>query len=144
MRTVVALGLAFLIAGCASVTPVPVRAGDVCAGCRQAITDTRLAAEAIDSSGMVLKFRTASCMAKYLNGKTEKMQGLFATDYETGRFIRAQSATFVRHTINPNTGERDYAAFGDVRQAVEFGKKHESSPVDWLAIMRFVSAEKAS
>ncbi len=142
MRTVLAVGLAFLIAGCASVTPVSIRAGDSCTGCRQAITDTKLAAEALDASGMPLKFGTVGCMARYLSGKTDKMQGLFVTDYQTARFIRAQSATFVRHTINPNTGERDYAAFGDVRQAVEFGKKHESSPVDWLAIMRYVDAEK--
>ncbi len=144
MRTVLALGLAFLIAGCASVTPVPIRAGDVCAGCRQAITETKLAAEAIDSGGVVLKFRTTTCMARFLNGKTDKMQGLFVTDYPSGRFIRAQSATFVHHVINPNTNEKDYAAFGDVREAVEFGKKQQSSPVDWLAIQRFTSAEKGN
>ncbi len=144
MRTVFALGLAFLIAGCASVTPVPIGSGDVCANCRQAITETKLAAEAIDSGGVVLKFRTVGCMARFLNGKNDKMQGVFVTDYTSGRFLRAQSATFVHHVINPNSMERDYAAFGNLRDAVEFGKKQQSSPVDWLAIQRYVAAEKAN
>ena len=53
------------------------------------------------------------------------------------------------HVLNRGVGrmqlfskEKDYAAFGVVKQAVEFGKEKAASPVDWLAIMRFAGQSK--
>jgi hypothetical protein len=141
MRTALVLSLALLIAACSSGTPVPIRAGDVCFTCRRPITNTKLAAEVIDQNGMALKFRTVTCMAKFMTTQTREMRGLFVTDYQSGRFVPARSAMFVYHKIDETTNEMDYAAFSTVPQAVEFGKKKAASPVDWLQIMQFTKAK---
>ncbi len=146
MRTtaaVVVVILGFLLAGCSSVAPVAIRNGDLCRNCGRAVANVRVAAEAIDSAGLALKFDTVSCMAKYLTKPPGPMKGMFVTDYGTGRFVRAQNAVFVRAPIDEATRELDYYAFTDVGTAVEFGKEHMTSVVDWLLIMQQTGAAPA-
>jgi len=142
MRTTAAVViiLGFFLTACSSVTPVEIRAGDVCHGCGRAIANVKLAAEAVDSAGLPLKFRTVGCMAKYLTQHPNPVRGVFVTDYATGRFVRAQNAVFVRAAINEETRELDYYAFTEVRRAVEFGRDRLTSPVDWFAIMQQAAA----
>ncbi len=146
MRTTAAviLALGFFLTSCSSVAPVAIRAGDVCHSCGQAIANVQIAAEAIDSAGQAMKFRTVGCMARYLTQHPEPVQGAFVTDYPTGRMVRAQSATFVRADIDPATHERDYYAFADWTKASEFGKARETSAVDWFSIMQQTAASKTN
>ena len=146
MRTaaVVVFMLGLVLASCSSVTPVAISAGELCRGCGRAITNVKLAAETIDSAGQPLKFRTVGCMAKYLTEHPEPVRGVFVTDFRSGRMIRAQNAVFVRALVDPDTRERDYFAFADVRSAVEFGKEHSASPVDWFVIMQQTAASKGT
>jgi hypothetical protein len=142
MRTtaavVIILGL--LLPACSSVTPVAIRAGEVCHSCGRTITNVKVAAEAIDSAGLPLKFRSVGCMAKYLTQHPGPMRGVFVTDYGTGKFVRAQNAVFVRAPIAEDPRELDYYAFTEVMRAVEFGKEHMTSPIDWFAIMQQTAA----
>jgi hypothetical protein len=69
---------------------------------------------------------------------------VFVTDFRSGRMIRAQNAVFVRAVIDQVTRERDYYAFADVGSAVEFGKEHGASPIDWFAIMQQLGAGKTA
>ncbi|MGE5358061.1 MAG: hypothetical protein ACM3NQ_03525 [Bacteroidales bacterium] len=143
MRTTALLALVLLAAACGSYTPVPIQAGDICATCKQPITDVKFAAEAISPQGMVSKFRTPDCLARHIRQNPTDIAAKWVTDYATGRMIRPEGATYVRAVLNENTNERAYAAFGNVKDAVEFGKTAMSSPVDWLMIQR-LSAEKKS
>jgi hypothetical protein len=144
MRTTAAITLALglLLTSCSSVRPVAIHAGELCYSCGRPITNIQLAAEAVSAAGQFMKFRTVGCMAKYLTQHPDPMQGVFVTDYQTGRMVRAQTATFVRADIDDVTHERDYYAFIDVRSAVEFGQAHETSPIDWLAIMQQTAASR--
>jgi hypothetical protein len=144
MRTTVAISFAlgFLLTACSSVGPVAIHAGEVCYNCGRPITNVQLAAETIGAAGQPMKFRTVGCMARYLDQHSEPMQGIFVTDYQSGRMVRAQTATFVRADIDDVTHERDYYAFTDVRSAVEFGQAHETSPIDWLSIMQQTAASR--
>jgi len=146
MRTTAAVVfiLGLCLASCSSVTPVAISAGELCHGCGRSITNVQLAAETIDAAGRPLKFGTVGCMAKYLTRHPEPVRGVFVTDFQTGRMIRAQNAVFVRADIDPVTHERDYYAFADVRSAVEFGKEHSASPIDWFAIMQQTAASKTA
>jgi len=141
MRTAVPLvvGL-FLVLGCSSLRPVAINAGDVCEGCKRAIVDTRVAAEIVEPNGLALKFRTVSCMARFMGQHPEEGSRIYVTDYKTGRFLSAQSAVFVKAEIGENTTERDYLAFSDIGAAVEFGKTKGVSPVDWPSIVKQVAA----
>ncbi len=143
MRTAAILAVVLLMCACGSLSPVPLRAGDVCDTCGKVITNVKIAGEAITPQGSVLKFRTSECLARYWREHPQNIAAKFVTDYKTGRFIRPESATFVRTAIDENTREMAYVAFSSVSDAVEFGKKQMSAPVDWLMIQR-MSAEKVS
>jgi hypothetical protein len=140
MRTAVPLlvGL-FVVLACSSLRPVAINTNDVCESCKRVITNPKVAAEIMEPSGLAKKFRTVSCMARYMNQHPTE-GGVFVTDYETGRFLSARSAVFVKAEIDPNTREQAYLAFGDVASAVELGKRSGSSPVDWPGVMRQVTA----
>jgi hypothetical protein len=130
-----------VIVGCSSVAPVSVRVGDVCESCRRPIQDVKIAAEVVPPAGQLpLKFRTVSCMARYLHEHSDTQGEVFVTDYATNRLIQARSAVFVKSEIDPNTKELDYFAFGDVRAAVAFGKKVGGTGTDWPAIRQRVAA----
>lgn len=143
MRTAAVLALALLLCACGSFSPVPIAAGDVCETCKQQIADVKFAAEAITPQGAVMKFRTPECLATFVRTHPDGISVKFVTDYNTGRFIRPESATYVRTILNESTREMSYAAFSRVGDAVSFGRDRTSSPVDWLMIQR-MSADKKS
>jgi hypothetical protein len=134
MRTAAILAVVLLMCACGSLSPVPVRAGDICDSCGKVITDVKIAGEAISPRG---------CLAKYTREHPENVAAKFVTDYKSGRFIRPESATYVHAVVDENTREMAYVAFSAVNDAVEFGKQQMSPPVDWLMIQR-MSAEKKS
>ena len=69
---------------------------------------------------------------------------MFVTDYATGRFVRPESALFVRAAVASDSQRAEYVAFGDVRQAVAFGDKNSTKPVDWSKVVQLVRAETAT
>jgi hypothetical protein len=148
MRTVVPLvvGLFLLVSlSCSSAAPVPIRAGDVCDECRRPIQNVKIAAELVPPAGhLPMKFRTVTCMARYLREHSDADAEVYVTDYQTGRFIQARSAVFVKSEIDENTKELDYYAFGDVRAAVAFGKSGGSGTSDWPSILQRVAAAGAN
>jgi len=141
MRTVLPLVVVLLVAGaCSSIRPVAINAGDICEDCHQAIQDTKLAAEIVEPNGLAMKFKTVSCMARFASRRQTEGAAMFVTDYQTGKLFPVHRAVFVRGEIDPGTRALDYVAFSDVRPAVEFGKAHGSSPVDWPQILQRVGA----
>ena len=134
MKYALALTLALVCAACSSLTPLPVQAGDTCYRCRRVIADRTLAAEIIDADGYALKFRTAGCLAQYLDQHAGQVRGIFVTDYSRGKMVRAEQAMFVRAEIDPLTHEMDYLAFTSVTDAVRHGRTQHSTPVDWLRV----------
>jgi hypothetical protein len=148
MRTAVPLvvvgSFLLIIQSCSSVTPVAIRAGDICEGCRRTIDNVKIAAEIVPPAGRLpLKFRTVSCMARYVHehGNTDGV--VIVTDYENGRLIQARSAIFVKSEIDDNTKALDYYAFRDVKSAVAFAKKTGGSSSDWPSILKQVASAGA-
>lgn len=144
MKTAVIAALALVVCACSSFAPVPINAGDVCESCKRQIADVKFAGEVITTQGVVLKFRTPECLASYTRAHSETVGAKFVTDYQTGRFIRPENATYVRTMLDENTREMSYAAFSNVNDAVKFGKDRVSSPVDWLMIQRMSADKKSS
>jgi hypothetical protein len=130
---------------CSSVAPVPIRAGDICEGCRRPIQNVKIASELVPPAGrLAMKFRTVSCMARYLHEHGDAGDAVFVTDYSNGRFISARSAIFVRSEIDETTKELDYYAFSDVSAAVAFGRQTGGSATDWPAIQKRIAAAGAN
>jgi len=144
MRTAAIVALALVMCACSSFAPVPVVAGDVCETCKKQIREVKFAGEVITHQGVVLKFRTPECLAKYTRAHSETVAAKYVTDYQTGRFIRPESATYVRTVLDENTREMTYAAFSQVNEAVRFGKDKVSSPIDWLMVLNTAAAQKSN
>jgi hypothetical protein len=128
---------ALLAVSCSSVQPLRIDAGDRCFRCGRTIDEPRLAGEIIDEGNHALKFRTPGCMAKYLADQAEhNWRGIWVTDYGTGKFVEASDASFARITINPDTNERDYAAFASAEAAAAKAREEETATTDWNAILQ--------
>ena len=146
MRTLYALFVVAVVAGCASIAPAKVQSGDTCYRCRRVIQDTRLAAEMMDRGDRVATpypFRTAGCLAKYLKANpASKSTTIFVTDYRTGHMLAADSAWFVPTTLSSGDGktsEADFIAFGSQADAAAFGKN--LFPKRWAQVLAEAVAE---
>jgi len=142
MRRAIFVVVVLALAACSSLRPLPIRAGETCFSCRQVIVEPKLAAEIIDANGHAYKFRTVECMAKYIaNHPDEKLAGVWVTDYNSGRFVTASSATYVRGVIDESRMERNYFAFRSATEAAEFAKDRTATAVDWPAVVRRASGD---
>jgi hypothetical protein len=115
MKTLYAVVIVAIVAGCASIQPAPVQVGDRCINCRRTIGNLQVAAEVVDQLKTPLPFRTAGCLAKYLKGHPDQtVAAVFVTDYKSGRMLLADDAWFVPTTMTPVDGTRaepDFLAF---------------------------------
>jgi hypothetical protein len=131
---IVAAGV--LAVGCSSVKPLPVVSGDRCFRCQRPIDDLKLAGEMIDEGGHAFKFRSPGCMAKYLaEHPGEHYKGLFVTDHNTGKFIKASDATFARVPLSRISVEKDYVAFGHAEDAEALAKQENGTTMAWDAVL---------
>jgi len=129
MRALYASLIVAVVAGCASVAPAKVQAGDSCYRCHRVIQDTRLAAEIMEQGGQIATsypFRTAGCLAKYLKAKPAGTSStIYVTDYQTGHMLEVGSAWFVPTTLTSADGKKsepDVVAFGSREDASNFRK----------------------
>ncbi len=86
--------------GCAgSPAPVSLEApGTLCAQCRQAIAQNRLASQVVGPDVEVLFFDDLQCLADYLVSHTPlpRNTAAFVTDYRTGEWTNAVDAAYTR------------------------------------------------
>jgi hypothetical protein len=142
MRHAISVVVVLALAACSSLRPLPIKAGETCFSCRQVIVEPKLAAEIIDANGHAYKFRTVECMAKYIASHPgEELAGVWVTDYNSGRFVAAGNATYVRGVIDEARMERNYFAFRSAPDAAKFAQDRASTAVDWAAVMRRVSGD---
>lgn len=134
--------LALAGAACSSVKTVPIFAGDTCFRCRRIITDTKVAAEVVDSGGRAFKFRTPGCLATYFKAHPEELatSKVFVTDYHSGRFIPAKNALFVPTTLFDGSDRtRDFKAFASASEARKTAEEALSRPTDWGGLLKSVA-----
>lgn len=119
-RNFVLLGVVMLVAACAGSgdpAPVPIYPGeDVCATCNMLISDMKSACECIVKSGRAKKFDDIICMVRYFGmSKTaetvsrEHVRKYFVRDYETGEWLDAKKANFVKADVTTPMGSGTFA-----------------------------------
>jgi copper chaperone NosL len=139
MRFAIAALVALTLVGCTSLQPLPIRAGDTCYACGRVISEPKLAAEMIDAGGRAYKFDTVTCLAKYLVGHpSETPKGTFVTDWSTGKWLPADTATYVRAVVDESTMAKSYYAFRSADAAASFAKEKTSTAVDWTTVQQQV------
>lgn len=126
-----------VVAACSGPQPVQVSAGDVCFRCRRVIVEPRQAAELIDKDGRAFKFRTAGCMAKFLKAHPDaQYEGIFATDYATGRLVKVNAVKFVPQMMGEGAQRTmDYIAFYADAGAEDAARRAKTSPVGWDQVL---------
>ena len=129
--------LSILAISCSSMKPVKIAQGDQCFRCRRAITDTHLAAETLGRSGLVSKFKAPGCLATYLAKNPPGDDAIFVTDYTTGKMIAPERARYVPIVINRDTGERDFRAYLDSREADAAALEYQTTTTNWQAVLDF-------
>jgi len=135
-RWLVPLSLVVLIGACASTSPVPIRAGDTCFHCRRAITDTRMAAEAISQTQRAYKFSTVGCLKQYLaEHPDEQFRAIFVTDYARDKFVDVDKARFVKITVDPKSNASDYVAFRFNEAARAFADERGTTVISWQDVL---------
>lgn len=132
-----------VLVACSGLQPVQIAAGDVCFNCRRIINEPRVAAEIVDKDGRAYKFRTPSCMAKWLKkNPAEKPAGMFATDYATGRLVKVTAVKFVP-TMMGEGRERtlDYVAYYSDEGATDAAQREKTQPLDWNGVFAAVNPD---
>ena len=129
--------ISMLAISCGSMRPVKISQGDQCFRCRRTITDTRLAAETLGRSGLVSKFKAPGCMATYLAKNPPGGDAVFVTDYTSGKMIAPDRARYVQIIVNPDTGERDFRAYLDSREADAAALEYRSTVTSWQGVLDF-------
>jgi hypothetical protein len=142
MKTLYAVLVTVTALACASVQPARIEAGDRCLRCRRPIQDLRLAAEVIDTMNAPFPFRTAGCLAKYVKANRDtSFNGIFVTDFRTGKMLPASDAWFVPAEIASTDSygvEADYYAFRSRSEAEGF-KAGNSTFLRWPQVVAAVT-----
>lgn len=137
-RLIIALVLAAGVAGCGpALEPVEISGADQCFNCRRGIGQARLAAEILDENARAFKFKSAGCLAAWLaQYPDEQPRRIYVADFNTGRLIRAERATFVSLEVDIQTHEHAYHAFASKAAAEQVARSAGETTVDWETIVR--------
>lgn len=99
----------------------------MCALCKMAISEKRLAAEFIDSEGNAVKFDDFGCMMQYLakQGSKQKVQAHYVMDYSQLRWISGEQAIYVKSNAIHTPMGSGIIAFRDRSQADKHARKFQ-------------------
>jgi hypothetical protein len=143
MKTLVgfiAIALAAFAAACSSLSPVPIKAGEICYRCRSVINEPKHAAEMISPGGLVSPFKSPDCIAKYVVEHPNDKSAVFVSDSETGRMLTPDRLFFV-HTTNLDNGKEDFLAFASEKAAVSAAVEHKTTAVKWTDVLQHARAD---
>ena len=129
------------VAGCSSVKPVAITAGEVCYRCQRVIEEPKMATELLDENGQARKFKTPACLATFLKDNPNEKAHIYVTDYVSGELFPVQTALFVRIKLAQGEKvERDFVAFKKLADAKAAAELNASNAVDWAAVRAHVNA----
>lgn len=132
MRATILIALTLALAGCAAAKPINVVYGEACWRCRQPINDKQLAGELVAKNGLASKFRTVHCMATWIAQQKTPVDGRFyVTDFASGKWIKADDATYVYTVVSTTTMKQDYLAFKDRAAAEERVARGNATLASW-------------
>lgn len=132
------LGFIFLLAACGQpeIAPVAINPEDMCSMCRMAISEKQFAAELITKDGEALKFDDIGCLRDYLKAKADRSRiaAYFVADYETKKWLKAESAHFVKSAELATPMGGNIAAFESHEKAKEAAAKFKGEHVSFAEL----------
>ena len=101
-----------------------------CTHCSMTINDERFIASATDASGEIIKFDAIECLMNYQK-KEKNITTLKVTDYNTGSFIDANTAFYVKSNERPSPMGAFLSAYASKDHAL---KVPSGSVMNWTAL----------
>ena len=131
-------GLSLMACSSGSPMPVDIVPEDMCQRCKMAISEKRLAAEFLGQDGLAFKFDDISCMVHFLKSRSDKppVAAIFVTDFDSGAWIRADVAFYIRSDRLKTPMGGGAAAFKDHSKAEAEATGYQ------VSVMRFEELQK--
>jgi len=111
----------FVLANCQkqTVEPVALAPEDMCSYCKMAISETRYAAELVDSEGQAFKFDDIGCMANFIDSRKNQTKPVahFVMDFDERQWVKAEDAHYVRSSELSTPMNGGIIAFKDQAKA---------------------------
>ena len=108
--------LALAVAGCGAREPQPVALvldEDACSFCRMAISQREMAAEAVSPGGRVERFDDIGCLLDWRSErKVPEGTVFFVVDFDSGEWLDAEEAAYLRSRAIPTPMGSGLVAFG--------------------------------
>lgn len=113
-----------------------------CALCKMDINNDKFKAKAITSNPGTHHFDAIECLVNYLKTKKEgDFEQLLVTDYNTGDYIEAKSAYYLKSRALPSPMGANLSAYISKEDAQFAQKEKEGTVMDWETLKaRFVSS----
>jgi copper chaperone NosL len=140
MRALEAFAILFCVAGCGGGPLEPaelVLNEEACSLCRMAVSQRPFAAQAVTRSGRTDFFDDIGCLVRWAaeHPPTPKT-ALFVVDHETGAWLNATIAHYVRSESLDTPMSSGLAAFGKQARAAAAAKPLKGRVLDWEALCR--------
>lgn len=148
MRRLTLLAITLLAIACGAGEPRPVPLvldEDACSHCRMAISQREFAAEAVTPGGRVERFDDIGCLLDWRRKQeVPESTGFFVVDFDTGDWLDATEAVYVRSRAIPTPmgsglvafGSRDAAAAASRRLGLGEGAAGADTILDWRDLTR--------
>jgi copper chaperone NosL len=118
----------FSACGSAEIEPAPIEPSDMCSFCRMAVSEKHFAAQIVTDDERFLKFDDIGCMLRFRRKSDGKAKILahFVSGYDSGDWIKAEEAFFVKSkTVKTPMGSH-ILAFADKTKAEEHAAENGS------------------
>jgi copper chaperone NosL len=108
---------------------------EACSHCRMAVSQKLYAAQAVSRSGRTDFFDDIACLAKWAPTQTQGDDlGFFVVDQESGEWLDARAAYYMRSDELDTPMSSGLAAFGRRERAEAAARKLEGRVLDWDAL----------
>jgi copper chaperone NosL len=110
---------------------------EACSHCRMAVSQKRFAAQAVARSGRTDFFDDIGCLAKWAPEHAPiGTTAVFVVDYETGVWLDARKAHYVRSDGLDTPMASGLVAFGAKERAAAAATRLQGRTLDWAALCR--------
>ena len=124
-----------VITACTGSEPVPFKLGkDGCDHCKMTIMSNKHGLELITDKGKIYKFDDLSCGITYSKLHTTSGDKLYAVDYNTGAFLEANTAFYVKSDKNKTPMNSMILAFKSKTEAEKLQKSKGGVMLTWESV----------
>ncbi len=138
-RWLTAGGITLALLACNGGVPEPVEIvlnEENCSHCRMAVSQREFAGEVVTVSGSVDTFDDIGCLAQWVaEHDPPETAGLFVVDYESGEWLDAKTAYYIRSEKLPTPMSFGLGAFATEAAAVAAAEKLEGEVMVWPQVL---------